>query len=480
MLSTTIAMIKTRFLFISLSPVILSSVLLIKNSHGMPSSNTADINQSISFAPSQDKKKEHAVFNNITIRNKNRISYGYNLYISPDSFSFQIDEFDKNKIDPNLLLKKIDSRQPTLHKNDAVEKLNALLKKPNIQKKIIQNFATTNLPWPQIMRKDRRAAIKTGRDFRASPDEFMAILKTLYPHETPNKFWLIDLIDITGTIVHRWKSTFSLGTASWIYPEPFPNGSIRITCERSPMHWELIDVNSQNLTTYKDIFPEQLAHHNTCGLNDGGFLGIINSFDKITSRVQDTFLVHISPKGETLQMVSSNQLLMRGPNQIVYIDNLKENIPSVAKKGAWLITVKNLNKIIIVDPIQKKIVWEWGGTVLNQPHHASFLGTQHILLFDNSIRKKSSRVIIVDVYSKKIIWQYGQKKNQTIFSSNGGCAQKLPNKNVLISESDKGHFLEVTPSGEIVWEGRSHRRNRLMIRLPYNFFKSIKFNYGKI
>ena len=33
-----------------------------------------------------------------------------------------------------------------------------------------------------------------------------------------------------------------------------------------------------------------------------------------------------------------------------------------------------------------------------------------------------------------------------------GCAQCLPNGNMLITESSFGRFLEVTKEGEIVWE----------------------------
>ena len=33
-----------------------------------------------------------------------------------------------------------------------------------------------------------------------------------------------------------------------------------------------------------------------------------------------------------------------------------------------------------------------------------------------------------------------------------GSVQRLPNGNTLISESEKGHVIEVTPDKEIVWE----------------------------
>ena len=38
------------------------------------------------------------------------------------------------------------------------------------------------------------------------------------------------------------------------------------------------------------------------------------------------------------------------------------------------------------------------------------------------------------------------------FPRRGGSAQRLPNGNTLIAETDRGHAFEVTKDGEIVWE----------------------------
>jgi len=40
----------------------------------------------------------------------------------------------------------------------------------------------------------------------------------------------------------------------------------------------------------------------------------------------------------------------------------------------------------------------------------------------------------------------------TLYTLMGGSVERLPNGNTLICETSKGHFLEVTPDGKVVWE----------------------------
>jgi len=54
--------------------------------------------------------------------------------------------------------------------------------------------------------------------------------------------------------------------------------------------------------------------------------------------------------------------------------------------------------------------------------------------------------------SNQIVWQYGSKSNQGFFSHIGSGSQRLANGNTLICAMTEGHLLEVTESGELVWE----------------------------
>lgn len=54
--------------------------------------------------------------------------------------------------------------------------------------------------------------------------------------------------------------------------------------------------------------------------------------------------------------------------------------------------------------------------------------------------------------SNQTVWFYNSKAVHGMFSHIGGGAQRLPNGNTLICSDTEGHIIEVTPSGEAVWE----------------------------
>jgi len=54
--------------------------------------------------------------------------------------------------------------------------------------------------------------------------------------------------------------------------------------------------------------------------------------------------------------------------------------------------------------------------------------------------------------SRQIVWHYASKAAHGIFSHIGSSAQRLANTNTLVCADTEGHIIEVTPSGEAVWE----------------------------
>ena len=82
----------------------------------------------------------------------------------------------------------------------------------------------------------------------------------------------------------------------------------------------------------------------------------------------------------------------------------------------------------------------------------------NVLVFDNGARpldapaRSFSRVVEMSPRDGSIVWQYPKVPSPDFFSPTRGGAQPLPNGNVLITESTKGHVFEVTRDGEIVWD----------------------------
>jgi hypothetical protein len=76
-----------------------------------------------------------------------------------------------------------------------------------------------------------------------------------------------------------------------------------------------------------------------------------------------------------------------------------------------------------------------------------------LILFDNSGKKgRVSSVEVYDIATTKLVWEYAGSEAAPFYTRFCGAAQRLLNRNTLITESDNGRAFEVTPDGSIVWE----------------------------
>ena len=132
---------------------------------------------------------------------------------------------------------------------------------------------------------------------------------------------------------------------------------------------------------------------------------------------------------------------------------LSRSIPGIADAGSLLLSVRQIGRILILDATTGSLLWQWGEGVLGAQHHASELPNGHLLVFDNyGAGKGWSRVLEVDPVSSTVVWEYQAEAEREFFSHLRGGAQRLPNGNTLITESDRGRVFEVTPEGDLVWE----------------------------
>jgi hypothetical protein len=121
-------------------------------------------------------------------------------------------------------------------------------------------------------------------------------------------------------------------------------------------------------------------------------------------------------------------------------------------KGDVLFCMRHQNLVGVIDVEKEKIIWSWGTYDLDFPHHPSLLENGNLLIFDNGYHREYSRVIELNPVTKEIEWEYKGNPPKSFFTPTRGSAQRFPNGNTLIAESDKGHIFEITYDGKIVWE----------------------------
>ncbi len=289
------------------------------------------------------------------------------------------------------------------------------------------------------------------------------------------------LLDMAGALHHRWaldsRSVWpdlkARGDGSgydryWRRAELLPGGDLLVV-------WEYIGIARIDRQSRLKWAARNAAHHDLAVAGDGRIY-VLTQESKIVPEVNpddpifEDFVTMLSPDGQALGKISllsafdrSDYAAVLAPmqsegdvfhaNSIQILDgSLASRSPAFAA-GNLLVGLQALNAIVILDPRTAKIVWALSGQWRAQ-HAPHILANGRMLLFDNfgGMRADASRVLEVDPFTQEIAWRYGEKEGQRIFSQSNGGAQRLPNGNTLVVESNAGRAIEVTPDGETVWE----------------------------
>ncbi len=141
-------------------------------------------------------------------------------------------------------------------------------------------------------------------------------------------------------------------------------------------------------------------------------------------------------------------------NSLEILDGSAAHKNPAFAKGNLLVSMRFLNAIFVVDPNTEQVVWAYSAD-FEEPHDPQVLPNGNLLLFDNmggSPKRGRSRMLEYRLPSMDLAWTYEGTPWDRFFTKGCGMAQRLPNQNTLITETDTGRAFEVTPEGEIVWQ----------------------------
>lgn len=294
-------------------------------------------------------------------------------------------------------------------------------------------------------------------------------------------------MDMSGNILHTWLDKNA--KPEWAYVKTDKNGDLWVIIESKilmRLDWDSNIKWKKHLNVHHDIAVDE--DNDIYTLTGKDELVFLSGFPL---PIKNNYIVVLSPDGSTKKEISLFHLVkqsipiirilhiywrmldsqnlwdilknkMKGQSVLTdpCFDILHNNtltimdrtIPGVGKKGNALICVRRINLVGIVDLEQEKLFWSWGPGTLDQPHHPTLLDNGNILIFDNGPKRDYSCLLELDPLRKEVIWQYKASPPASFFSSTLGAAQRLPNGNTLITESNSGRVFEITRDGEIVWE----------------------------
>jgi hypothetical protein len=209
----------------------------------------------------------------------------------------------------------------------------------------------------------------------------------------------------------------------------------------------------------------------------------LSKFASVPPPFQEEYVLKVSPEGEVLDELSildaifdsrlEGLLFANGDHDteirvpldgdFTHLNDVEVLSPGLAQAfpmfeaGDLLLSLRNLNLLLVVDPRIRRIKWTSMGLSLRQ-HDPDFLPTGRIAVFDNrrdsgnTNRFGGSRILALDPATGAYEVLYGDRAGERFYSDMMGAQQLLRNGNLLISESKRGHAFEVDPAGNVVWE----------------------------
>lgn len=276
------------------------------------------------------------------------------------------------------------------------------------------------------------------------------------------------LMDMTGAIVREWRYPLG-GRGTWHHAKLLPDGGILVVAQDA----SLIRLDRDSRLVW--AFPARAHHDLWVGDDRIAFLSreaVVFPEIHATMPVTDDRVVILTARGEKVEEFSLIRVLLDSPYRFllssvadrefptdvteidlvhanhveVFDGRLGEKSPLFAR-GNFLVSMKNVNAIAILEAGTRRVLWLWGPNNVVLQHHPRLLDDGTILLFDNGTER--SRVLQVDPATYQVTWSY--EDPDEFFSFWGGANQRLPNGNTLITETAVGEAFEVTPDGEVVW-----------------------------
>ncbi len=286
------------------------------------------------------------------------------------------------------------------------------------------------------------------------------------------------LIDPKGRFVHQWRHNRGITNA-----ELLPNGNLIALTMPSPRVKGQRGLNGQaeaciELNWDSDLvweYKDPWIHHDLKRLPNGNTLLLRwESLPKsLVSRVKGGYrekdddkhgmlgdaVLEVTPDGDIVHNWKSWHHLDPSVDIICPLDDRREwthaNSIDTAPNGDWVISFRRISTIIRVKPNTGAIKWRFNDESVRHQHDARFISGNRVTFFDNGVHRKGieySRAVEISARSKKIVWSYMDNPPFTLYTIMGGSVERLPNGNTLICETSKGHFLEVTQDGKVVWE----------------------------
>jgi len=306
---------------------------------------------------------------------------------------------------------------------------------------------------------------------------------------------MVRVIDRGGAVLHHWTPDwFSIWGAEGDIPasrrpksQPgailhgallMDNGDLVVNFE----HLSTVRLNACGDVVWKH---DNLGHHSLFEAEDGTIWTSAERY--LTSGATDHAKIatpyhawtaqQIAPDGTILQTIDVTEVLARndlsGLMHLASINNLDTTVrgdtlhlndveifPASAKSdlfapGDLMLSLRNINTIMVIDPATLAIKWRETGGFLRQ-HDPDFRSDGSILLFDNNNLSTehgdgSSRIlrIVPETGEKQVLFE--GTTDTPFYTAIMGKQQSLDGGGIMVTSSLEGRAIEIDAAGQPVW-----------------------------
>ena len=295
------------------------------------------------------------------------------------------------------------------------------------------------------------------------------------------------LIDMAGSVVHRWKFSHIepgygrlldngnlLMTGSDVNlpkpppdepkkaPPPFEQHITRL----GGYHTSLVELDWDGNIAWEYV--NRAQHHDFFRFANGNTL--VPEWVELPEDLHKKVRGGYKMPGEKLPRLIGDDLVevdrdlkeVRRIHTWQMFDPVKDPIPMHRRRWEWthingidvnaggdiVFSARTNDRVVVIDGATGAVSFKFDET--RGQHNPTWLPNGNIQIFDNG--SDGSRVVEVDPKTRKIVWHYRGIPSQQFFSGHISGASRLDSGNVLICEGTSGRLFEVTRAHEVVWE----------------------------
>jgi len=261
-----------------------------------------------------------------------------------------------------------------------------------------------------------------------------------------------------------------------------------ITRTKDGKYW--IPSNISLLDTPEEYFPRGKTLDDLVAFGDSRYNNSVLQIDQTGLVLKEfSILQAFQDAGMEYALFDSRRDRMWDPTHIndieVVTDALAAKIDGV-DAGDLLVSVRQMHMLIIMDQEDGGIKWHQQGPWTRQ-HDPDITPDGRIEVFNNRPKEigpfvDSSQIMSFDPATGETEILHPQSEEDKFYTAIMGTHQRLENGNILITSSVAGQLLEVTPSGEVVWDYRLPFNENVQslfeggMRVPPDYFKVKSWN----